>query len=419
MTTQQSLYQIHSDGSIWQYEGPPITEWTQLDSNPQSVGIAVDESNGQLYQLHNDGSIWQYVAPANWVQLDTNPATVAIAAGGGQLYQLHNDGSIWHYVTPPFTGWTQLDNNPAAVSIAVDHSNGQLYQLHNDGSIWQYTTPPFTGWTKLDENPACLAIVAAKGNLYQLHCDGSIWQYVKPPITGWTQLDNNWNSCAIAIDQSTGQLYQVRNDANGNGSIWQYEGVPMTGWTQLDNNGKTIAITASGGQLYQLHQDGTIWLYVDPSTGWTVLDTNSLTAAIIAGGDTIRRGAFLAVPLGQQIANMALGSLPTDGTLMSVNGATNLSGWINAVNAINNGSFPGTFIQNIWVTSPGGILPYQINVFGGATSDIGSIKFEFTDATDGTYNLEIIEHAPECHTVRYSSDNPTIVSILWTESGIE
>src|ERR1700722_6914976 len=57
-----------------------------------------------LYQMHLDASIWQYTgAPCNgssclgWVQLDNNPITAFIAAGGGKLYQVHTDGTIWSY----------------------------------------------------------------------------------------------------------------------------------------------------------------------------------------------------------------------------------------------------------------------------------------------------------------------------------
>jgi hypothetical protein len=59
-----------------------------------------------LFQLHSDGSLWQYTGPpvTGWQLLDNNPATTSIVARGGTLYQMHGDGSIWKY-TGPLTGW--------------------------------------------------------------------------------------------------------------------------------------------------------------------------------------------------------------------------------------------------------------------------------------------------------------------------
>jgi hypothetical protein len=51
----------------------------------------------------------------------------------------------------------------------------------------------------------------------------------------------------------------------------------------LDNNPATTAIAAEAGALYQLHGDGTIWLYTGPPlSGWQTLDNNPATTAIRA-----------------------------------------------------------------------------------------------------------------------------------------
>ena len=47
-------------------------------------------------------------------------------------------------------------------------------------------------------------------------------------------------------------------------AIWQYTGTPCSGtscpgWEELDHNSATTAIAASGGNLYQLHNNGQIW----------------------------------------------------------------------------------------------------------------------------------------------------------------
>ena len=68
------------------------------------LGIHCTATAQDLYQLHQDGKIWRYTGPPcsgnscpGWQMLDNNPATRAIVTSGGQLYQLHNSGKIWRY----------------------------------------------------------------------------------------------------------------------------------------------------------------------------------------------------------------------------------------------------------------------------------------------------------------------------------
>ncbi|HUA93612.1 MAG TPA: hypothetical protein VL991_13660 [Terracidiphilus sp.] len=266
------LYQMHGDGTIWYYTGPPVSGWQMLDNNPRARAIAA--SGNLLYQLHGDGTIWIYTGTplTGWQMLDNNPRARAIAASGRKLYQLHDDGTIWIYTGPPLTGWQMLDNNPRTIAIAAGDS---LYQLHNDGTIWLYTGTPLTGWQMLDNNPATTEIAAAGGNLYQKHGDGTIWVYTGPPMSGWQMVDNN--PAAMSITVSSSALYQT----HGDGTIWIYTGPPISGWQMLDNNPRERAIAANS-HLYQLHGDGTIWNYTGPPlSGWQTLDTNPATTAIL------------------------------------------------------------------------------------------------------------------------------------------
>ncbi len=226
------LYQMHGDGTIWLYTGPPLTGWQMLDNNPRARSIAA--SGKKLYQLHDDGTIWIYTGPplTGWQMLDNNPRGKAIAAGD-DLYQLHNDGTIWRYTGPPLTGWQMLDNNPATTAIAA--AGGALYQMHGDGTIWVYTGTPLSGWQMVDNNPAAVGIAASTSALYQMHGDGTIWIYTGPAISGWQMLDNNPRAREIAAGEG---LYQM----HGDGTIWVYTGPPLTGWQMVDNNPATTAI---------------------------------------------------------------------------------------------------------------------------------------------------------------------------------
>ena len=76
-------------------------------------------------------------------------------------------------------------------------------------------------------------------------------------------------------------LYQLHND----GSIWSYTGKPLTGWELLDNNPAAKMIACNSTGAYQLHIDGTIWLYTGPPlSGWQLLDNNPRTISITADG---------------------------------------------------------------------------------------------------------------------------------------
>ncbi|HSY50700.1 MAG TPA: tectonin domain-containing protein [Thermoanaerobaculia bacterium] len=273
--------------SIWKYTGTPCTatgcaSWQQLDNNPGTVAVSAGGAHHEqrLYQLHNDGAIWQYTnticqngSCPGWSQLDSNPSTTAIASAGTLLYQLHNDGSIWRYTNTPCNssscpGWERLDNNTKTIAIAAGGMS--FYQLHNDGTIWSFTGAicsgnTCAGWQQLDNNTQTTAISAADNNLYELHLDGSIWRYIGTPCIGascpgWERLDDNAGS--VAIGSANSQLYQIHSD----GKIWQSTGPACSGdvcggWKQIDGNSKSVTFSATGSTVYQLQSDGGVWHY--------------------------------------------------------------------------------------------------------------------------------------------------------------
>jgi hypothetical protein len=88
-------------------------------------------------------------------------------------------------------------------------------------------------------------------------------------------VDNN--PTAVGIAASTSALYQM----HGDGTIWIYTGPAISGWQMLDNNPRAREIAAGEG-LYQMHGDGTIWIYTGPPlTGWQMVDNNPATTAIM------------------------------------------------------------------------------------------------------------------------------------------
>ena len=63
------IYQLHNTGSIWEYLGPPISGWQELDHNPRTIAIVadIDLEGNNLYQLHKtviaSGSRTIHLAP--------------------------------------------------------------------------------------------------------------------------------------------------------------------------------------------------------------------------------------------------------------------------------------------------------------------------------------------------------------------
>jgi len=94
----------------------------------------------------------------------------------------------------------------------------------------------------------------------------------------------------VFVVGANGALNVVWKDNNG---VWKRppcSGGNCPGWQMLDNNPRTVAIVASGSDLYQLHNDGWIWQYTGAACGgdcpgWLRLDDNGDTKSITTGGD--------------------------------------------------------------------------------------------------------------------------------------
>ncbi|MFZ3493300.1 matrixin family metalloprotease [Streptomyces sp. 5.8] len=232
--------------------------WQQVDGNPATSQLAATGS--RLYQRHSTGAIFEYTGtPFGWVALDANPATVQIVADGDELYQLHQtSGAIFRYTGTPLIGWQQLNANPATAQLTA--SGGNLYQRHNTGAVFRYTGTPMTGWQLLDNNPFTVQIVADGNQLYQRHSTGAIFRYTGTPLTGWELLAFA-GSGATRIDAGGGVMYQFRL---ADGQILRHLG--GTSWETVDTDLRTLEISVSAGNVYQLLDTGEMFRY-PPSGG--------------------------------------------------------------------------------------------------------------------------------------------------------
>jgi hypothetical protein len=125
------------------YHGQP--QYRMIDNNGATVQItsAGNDSLG-VYQLHSDGSIWQwngedFCGPLwnyeqtcpGWRMVDNKPGTVRIVSVWGALYKIATDG-LWRYTGTPCTGtvcpgWEQLTSANGLSRIAAD--GDRLYLL--------------------------------------------------------------------------------------------------------------------------------------------------------------------------------------------------------------------------------------------------------------------------------------------------
>lgn len=119
-----TLYEKDSSGDVWKYAGGGASGWTEIFTSPSfayAAGAAqIAASNHAVYQMHGDGSIWQYTSGTSWTEIDANSATIDIETGlNGTLYQLQKTGAIYKYDGGGFGNWTEIDTNPTTAYLAT------------------------------------------------------------------------------------------------------------------------------------------------------------------------------------------------------------------------------------------------------------------------------------------------------------
>jgi hypothetical protein len=249
-------------------------------------------------------------AECQWIPIDNNPGSIAVAATDTQIFQLHEGGAIWRWREQPCLGaacpsWTRIGNNPQAIAIAANESD--IFQLRRDGSIWRWRGADCErdrclGWEALDRNPNTRMFIAAGTTLFQMHSNGAIWRWQGRPCVGttcssWEQLDNNANTREIDYS-ARGQLFQ----RHANGSIWRWDARPCANgqcpsWTRIDNNAQSVDILALPGILLQRHRNGAVWRWQgracegNSCPHWTRIGENSQWLAMAAASQPVAGSA--------------------------------------------------------------------------------------------------------------------------------
>lgn len=186
-------------------------------------------------------------------------AVTGLLAAGNLLYKLLANGQAWLYGGPPFgpNAWMQLAGVVNLAQLIVDSSTRTLYARTTSGAVLQYSGAG-TAWTTLDINPDTVEIAAASGALYIRHFNATrnyaaIYKFMGlSAVPRWSLVDDNRRTRQIAVAGSSGQLYQLHD----NGSLWRYTG-PAIKWELIsDQTAATAIVIGSKDVLYYLNPVG-------------------------------------------------------------------------------------------------------------------------------------------------------------------
>lgn len=296
-TSVPALYELRTDGSIWQYTGTPLTGWQEIGApNTQTSGNGLVATTSQVYQLQLNGDILVYSGTSTtWTTLDASGTAQEIALSStGQLYKQDLDGTAWQYAGG--TTWTQLssaaNSGPLGARSLYAGPDGALYSIGATG-VWEYTGTPITGWKEIDNTTipsavpggqqaaANLLATTSNGRLYELRYNAqtitpfSVWAYVQPiayrPVWVWQQIGTQASSLV-----GNSNLYQV--DSGGTIQVYNFSwGFPLaTTWTSL-NNPSPAQISgfaaSSSDQVFESLKTGAVWM-LDSGT-WTQIDDST------------------------------------------------------------------------------------------------------------------------------------------------
>jgi hypothetical protein len=89
-----------------------------------------------------------------------------------------------------------------------------------------------------------------------------------------------------SINAGGTNIYEQQGE-EGSTSIWKYAGTPYN-WTAIDDNPETDYTIAYQNDLYEMHNDGSIWYhYGSGATDWLELDNNPQTATLAESGASV------------------------------------------------------------------------------------------------------------------------------------
>ncbi|KLJ06511.1 hypothetical protein EMPG_10079 [Blastomyces silverae] len=266
-------YQLLSNGTVKEYNGPAVYRWKTLDDNAENAQIVVCDNGVYLRRSTSTGYVFSRDGDS-WTLIGQGAAKIW-AAGSNNLYKWNSAaGEIEKYIFSE-KRWQTIDKSPGFKDLAVD--GDAVYQLRTDGTAWRYDG---TSWHRLDANGHLSEIAAGGGHLYMLHYNGRVFQY--NGTIHWTWIGDT-DSHAIQIAAGVEGVFKRRE----NGAIYKH--VSGTSWKKVSGDIANCGMTA-GKFLYRVTTENTItrlvfngtsWQMLQPPTGWR---TASVPAAELYNG---------------------------------------------------------------------------------------------------------------------------------------
>jgi hypothetical protein len=243
-----------------------------LDNGTATRQVVAD--GPRTFVLKDNGNVWS-LENGQWTQVDNGTGTPMIAASSGFLYAQKDDGSVW---LRKLGQWTKIGKEGTRQMVA---DSAFMYTLETNNIAYLYNANKNT-WTQIDSaaGSRMLAADTSAQNvvLYCLKENGNIFQYLGQNVFNqgqWTMVDDG--SGTKAITAGGGMLYALKD----NGNIWRKNG----SWGQIDNGTGTKQLVADGKYLFALKENGNIWMFRDEQ--WVRIDDGTGTKAIDAHGGRV------------------------------------------------------------------------------------------------------------------------------------
>jgi hypothetical protein len=147
-----TLYRFDTNRSLWRNDGTDRSpSWTLLGNPTATRQVAVTQRQGEgapgfvlFYGLNDDGTLWTSNSGADSDWTEVNPSVGGtdriVAAGtdlGSRLFALNYDKTLsYNWGEGCGANWIQLDTVPSTVEIAAT-TYTTMYALNSDGSLWR------------------------------------------------------------------------------------------------------------------------------------------------------------------------------------------------------------------------------------------------------------------------------------------
>jgi hypothetical protein len=240
------------------------------------AGVALHEIGHSLGLDHSTvetAVMWPFYSSLYWSRL--------------QLDDIHGIHSMygwreprWRFIDPP-----NDPSDPIIRTVAILASGNHFFKLTSNGLVFQYDGPKFR---LIGNGQGVVEIVGDKGRLFARSSFGTILRYDGAAEPQWRIIDHNSESVQIAA--ANDEVYQRHfNAARSYAAIYRYAGdTVMPRWELLDDNPRTRQIDVdTGGSLYQMHDNGSLWRYVGPGIKWELVTDQSRAVEIAVGMDNL------------------------------------------------------------------------------------------------------------------------------------